>query len=421
MFRKIQTYWEKSQVIRELGTFDDHTVWLAVEDQQVNCLEILLKCGKSANYIHSSGIPVLIKAVMVGHPQMVELLIKAQADVNASGPNGITPIIQAVKSGSLPIFNLILQSHPELERVDHSGENAIFHAAKSGKTSMVKKLIDAGAEVDGVNEMGVTPLMMAVQHNRITISRQLLEAGADPARPMPNGTPIFQHPHLSPRLSKLLNSNRSGSLPAQENGVMQLLSDINQLNPSSINLDLASEKGQSLIKAWEQRLAQTILDPLTLPTEWLKPLVLSLAQIAKLGPSPLIDQILRIGEPYGISAYQLAKMIGFQLEESSEKESLDQDRTASIDLDETFLEAVKQEKPQLVELLINLGAKVNFQDTHGRTALHFAVHHQELVELLLKNGANPNLKDRKGESPKQKAKKAKLPHIIRLMDNLSSK
>jgi len=55
----------------------------------------------------------------------------------------------------------------------------------------------------------------------------------------------------------------------------------------------------------------------------------------------------------------------------------------------------------VADLLLQKGAKINFKNAHGKTALHMAVQKYDIkmVELLLKNKANINSVDDKGNTP----------------------
>lgn len=61
----------------------------------------------------------------------------------------------------------------------------------------------------------------------------------------------------------------------------------------------------------------------------------------------------------------------------------------------------KEEKYQLVEFLLTLGAPVSAYDMNNVTALHLASKYQldKIVELLLKHGAVPNSQDNQGKTP----------------------
>ena len=71
--------------------------------------------------------------------------------------------------------------------------------------------------------------------------------------------------------------------------------------------------------------------------------------------------------------------------------------------DETpFLSAVKTSHFAAAERLLRHGANVNFQNSKGLTALHFALRKDsppKHVEMLMRRGADPSLRARDGKSP----------------------
>lgn len=54
---------------------------------------------------------------------------------------------------------------------------------------------------------------------------------------------------------------------------------------------------------------------------------------------------------------------------------------------------------QAVQLLLDLGAKVNIRDNYKSTPLHEGVLHEDVVKILLERGANVNARDKDGNSP----------------------
>ena len=63
--------------------------------------------------------------------------------------------------------------------------------------------------------------------------------------------------------------------------------------------------------------------------------------------------------------------------------------------------AVSESRPDLVELLVRAGAKLETRASNGRTALHRAAHHGciECTRLLLEKGADASAVDNDGKTP----------------------
>jgi hypothetical protein len=95
------------------------------------------------------------------------------------------------------------------------------------------------------------------------------------------------------------------------------------------------------------------------------------------------------GDADGIPRMRLLQRFGANLEE--------------VAYDETpLLHALKSRKLQSTRALLELGANVNFADSQGVTALHYAIrqyHEPEVIALLLEHGASPALASKRGVTP----------------------
>ena len=62
--------------------------------------------------------------------------------------------------------------------------------------------------------------------------------------------------------------------------------------------------------------------------------------------------------------------------------------------------ACEEGNSEVVSVLINLGASLNYQNFHGETALHFAAKKRnlEIIDLLTQAGANDRITDNKGKT-----------------------
>jgi ankyrin repeat protein len=79
---------------------------------------------------------------------------------------------------------------------------------------------------------------------------------------------------------------------------------------------------------------------------------------------------------------------------------------------------VKARRLKLVKWLIDHGAKINFQDASGFSALHYAVkgkHTLSQVEELLSYGAKPQLPAKDGSTPLSLAEARGKPRLVKLL------
>jgi ankyrin repeat protein len=85
--------------------------------------------------------------------------------------------------------------------------------------------------------------------------------------------------------------------------------------------------------------------------------------------------------------------------------------------------AVKEQKPQTICRLIELGLKVNCKDAHAKTPLHYAarVGDIEIGKLLIQLGAQLNHIDFKGRTPAGLAEEKEHFHFADMLEGLGGK
>lgn len=77
---------------------------------------------------------------------------------------------------------------------------------------------------------------------------------------------------------------------------------------------------------------------------------------------------------------------------------------------------------EILKILIDAGAEVNFQNVRGDTALHFQARSfgTEIAKVLLENGANPEIKNNDGETPLDVANENEKIDLIKLLSEKSN-
>ena len=93
--------------------------------------------------------------------------------------------------------------------------------------------------------------------------------------------------------------------------------------------------------------------------------------------------------------YQQTEMLKFCLESGANPNActLLDEHTSKIS---PLIFATKRRYPELMELLIDGGAEINWQMDDGNTALHYAIS-DDTTRILLEKGANMGTKNNKGE------------------------
>jgi len=125
----------------------------------------------------------LMVAVREGHAQVVRLLIERGASVNAKTRTGETP--GWILPNSVPGFGhgigIVRGGLPERgSRYTIPGAlTPLLYAARDGRLEAARILVAAKAAVNDTDANGITPLIMAVINNQIETARFLLDHGAD--------------------------------------------------------------------------------------------------------------------------------------------------------------------------------------------------------------------------------------------------
>jgi uncharacterized protein len=193
-------------------------LYLAAANGNVELIRLLVADGADANAVDAVGETMLMAAVGSGELSAVEALIDLGADVNQRDREfEQTALMFAARSGSVPIADALLAAGAEIDartRVgpeprwilpnsrpgfsfgigiirgglpedrgmrpfQSGGMTPLLYAAREGHTDMVDRLLDAGADIDGVEANQIAPLLMAISNNHADAARRLIERGAN--------------------------------------------------------------------------------------------------------------------------------------------------------------------------------------------------------------------------------------------------
>ena len=151
-------------------------------------LKRLLEEGLDPNTEYN-GLNVLSVAVQFNQLEIVEILIKNHIDMNKVGFDGITPLIETMGDGRYDIAKLLIQSGADinleskacviLESKEHFTTIFPLMMAAAYSIEILQLLLDHNAEIDKQNEFGYTALIVAVMGKKNEALKLLLENGAD--------------------------------------------------------------------------------------------------------------------------------------------------------------------------------------------------------------------------------------------------
>ena len=142
---------------------------LACQNEDVQCLEVLLAAGASCNGAHGADETPLTMTSSKGNLACLEALLRAGADVDRSGDKGETPLCSACSHGHLAVAEALMAAgadvnkpgsdeQPPLEQAIEAGEYAVVELLLSKCANITHRMVEAaeeeGSEFEAALERG---------------------------------------------------------------------------------------------------------------------------------------------------------------------------------------------------------------------------------------------------------------------------
>jgi ankyrin repeat protein len=169
------------------------TLFLAIQQQQVEVARFLLEHGANPNihYPAGNGTMPLHLVARQGNVAAARLLMEHGAQINGLEQNNSTPLEYAVLESSKEMIDLLFANGATVPK--HSNSWSIFQhwALGAGDTNVANVLLSHGADVKAKDYSGQTPLHFAAQQGQIQAVDWLLRNGASVNARNQNGkTPL---------------------------------------------------------------------------------------------------------------------------------------------------------------------------------------------------------------------------------------
>ncbi len=119
-------------------------------------------------------------AVLGGNFDIVEFVLKNGANVNIRGDGGMTPLHLACERSNEAMVELLLQNGANINVLDFRMMSPLHYACKTPTPSIVHRLVVHGASVNLQGELGRSPLILASKANDVESVRELISNGANP-------------------------------------------------------------------------------------------------------------------------------------------------------------------------------------------------------------------------------------------------
>lgn len=279
----------------------------------------------------------------IGETQTLPYLNRAyrgQKNINAQDAKGMTLLMHVAKEGCGLTVDLLLQNGADANLTDHKGFTALMHAAKRGHVYAVLMLLPKVKDIDATDMKGKTALMYATESRDLATVQCLLRHGATAL-----GVVIHRFKNIHPN--------------GTQNDLHQKISG--DLKKIERNINRYDEYGVTpLMQAASDGNFSEVL------------------RLLEKGANPNLE-----GKPY-LSAPQWGRST-----ELTDKVG----KTALM----FAADSVEGNAAKICQALIEKGAKINAQDSHGKTPLVYGVAsgNIKIVELLLNAGANGKCKGNK--------------------------
>jgi uncharacterized protein len=399
--------------------------WAARQDDG-EMADRLIKAGANVKAANRYGVTPLYLACVNGSAPMIGKLLDAGADANSATTEGETALMTVARTGNVdaakvllahgadvnskeqwrqqtPLMWAVAESHPEMaqELIAHGadvnarqvtwnwerqvtkeprekwmplgGFTPLLFAARQGCVECSRVLVKAGADINATNPNGFSPILLAIINSHYDVAALLLDLGADVNIADETGrTPLY----AAVDMHTLPDSNLPW--PSELNNQLTSLDLIQALLAHGANVN-AQLKKQQPYRSKVDRGADTMLGTGTTP----------LMRAAKAGDTEVVKVLLAKGaDPklttrFGMTPLMAAAGLGTKEEDTTGRKKTEAEAIAAI------------------KLCLDAGADVNAIDNQGDTALHGAAQKgdDQVVQFLVDHGAKLDIKDKKGRTP----------------------
>lgn len=348
-------------------------VWISGHKMEVADITLFNYVDKDANLNRRFSKP-LTNAELSGYPGII--LYKDGKTIppqQLAADEDLQRCFLYAKRGETEKLDGVLKAGAQVNKKDVLGNTMLHYASSSGHLETVRLLIGRGADINGKNNEGNTPLMLASANARLSVVNELLAHNAKVKLRNRRGdaathlAAYFGHDAV---FGALLDSGADVNLLSGDYHTPVTIALNNKRNAVVKRL---SEANVNLIERKNIMYEQ-------------------LLSAASTGETEIVRFLLSL---YGRDQYFLVLNDDYRFHYSID----DQDRS-NLHLDPDFEQqgvtplfaAAKQSEPELLELLIEAGADVNWANERGVTPLISAAYHGncEGVSYLAQAGADIN-------------------------------
>jgi serine/threonine protein kinase len=158
-------------------------LYRATAEGKQEAMRLLLARKANPNQPANDGSTPLLAAITFGHTSAMKLLLDSGAQIDLADAQGTTPLMLAAEGtafipNNAPLVETLLNKNAQIDAQDARGRSALYRAAAEGKTDAMRLLLDHKADVNLKANDGSTPLLQAVTFGKLAAVQLLLERGA---------------------------------------------------------------------------------------------------------------------------------------------------------------------------------------------------------------------------------------------------
>jgi uncharacterized protein len=390
-------------------------LYLAAVNGNAEMIRRLLDAGVDPNAADPGGETALMTAARTGAPAAVRALVERGATVDAKEPEfGQTALMIAVRENQDAAVQILLEAgaSPNVQtrkgptpafvppckgtgcgsegvginrgglpdrgrRAEvKGGMTPLLYAARDGNVSAARRLIDAGADLELGDANNIRPLLLSLINNNLDVARLLLSKGANVnADDFWGRTPLWAAVEY-----RNLDMNNNDQDSPTDNGVDRapILVMIKELIDAGANVN-ARTRELFPVRRWLYSLNDVSWVDFTGQTPFLRAALsadtATMRLLVEHGADPNLPTLA------GTTPLMAAAGVNWVVAQ-------------------TYTESV-QARLDAVKLCLELGADVNATNSMGLTALLGAVNRgsNDIIELLVQRGARLDITDKEGRTP----------------------
>jgi len=167
-------YYEKGNDILQRDQKGDTYLHIASRNDYFEVIDLLLKLGCDVNAKNNQNETPLHLATQFNNEEAIQKLLLESANPNSLDKRGVSPLHIAASRGNVNNLILLLDAGAKLNISDSKGAKPIHYAVKSGKTDMIRHLLSSGASLVDSDDRKNTVLHYACETNNLNLVNYIL-------------------------------------------------------------------------------------------------------------------------------------------------------------------------------------------------------------------------------------------------------